>query len=64
MSKIADIIRAVLKCFNPSIDVEELRRPVPVIMRKDELKAISDCHKVLIKCVSFAKMQMMGKGFI
>ena len=53
VSKIADIIKAVLKCFNPSIDVEELRLPKKTCasyMRKDELKTISDCHKVHIIC--------------
>ena len=44
VSKITDIIRTVLKCFNPTMNVEELRLPQKTCasyMRKEELKIIS-----------------------
>ena len=53
VSKITDIIRTVLKCFNPSMNVEELRLPKKTCasyMRKEELKIISDTHKAHIIC--------------
>ena len=61
VSKITDIIRTVLKCFNPSMNVEELRLPKKTCasyMRKEELKIISDAHKVHIICSDASK----GKG--
>ena len=61
VSKITDIIRTVLKCFNPSMNVEELRLPKKTCasyMRKEELKIISDAHKAHIICSDASK----GKG--
>lgn len=61
VSKIADIIRTVLKCFNPSMNVEELSLPKKTCasyMRKEELKIISDAHKANIICSDASK----GKG--
>ena len=58
ISKIADIVKAVVKCFNPSIDVQYLKLPQRACagyMRKDELKTVSNAHKatVLCECGSF-----------
>lgn len=53
VSKVTDIIRSVLRCFNPSMNVEELRLPqktCAAYMRKEELKIISDAHKAHIIC--------------
>ena len=61
VTKITDIIRTVLKCFNPSMNVEELRLPKKTCasyMRKEELKIISDTHKAHIICSDVSK----GKG--
>ena len=61
VSKITDIIRTVLKCFNPSMNVEELKLPKKTCasyMRKEELKIISDAHKAHIFCSDASK----GKG--
>ncbi len=61
VSKITDIIRTVLKCFNPSMNVEELRLPKKTCasyMRKEELKIISDAHKAHTICSDANK----GKG--
>ena len=60
-SKIADIIKTVLKCFNPSLNVEELRLPKKTCagyMRKEELKTINDAHKAHVLCEDASK----GKG--
>ena len=60
-SKIASIIRTVLKCFNPSLNVEELRLPQRTCagyMRQEELKTISDAHKAHILCKDAGE----GKG--
>lgn len=43
-SKITDIIKVVVKCFNPSIDVQHLKLPKRACasyMRKDELKTVT-----------------------
>ena len=48
-SKIASVIQTVLKCFHPTLDVEELRLPQKTAasyMRKDELKTVSQAHNV------------------
>ena len=61
VSKIAEIIRTVLKCFNPSMNVEELKLPkksCASYMRKEELKLISDVHKAHTICDT----AMKGKG--
>ena len=53
VSKIADIIRTVLKCFNPHEDVERLKLPkksCASYMRRGELKTICDAHKATILC--------------
>ena len=47
-SKIAVIVNMVIKCFNPSIDVEKLKLPQLACadyMRREELKTISNAHK-------------------
>lgn len=52
-SKIAEIIKTVIKCFNPSIDVEQLKLPHRTCadyMRKDELKSVSNAHKAIVLC--------------
>lgn len=57
-SKIADIIRAVLKCFNPSLNSENLRLPKKACasyMRREELKTICDAHKATVLCSDSAK---------
>ena len=50
-SKIADIIKAVIRCFNPSVDIQNLKLPQRACasyMRKAELKTISDAHKAKV----------------
>ena len=57
-SKIADIIRAVLKCFNPSLNSENLRLPKKACasyMHREELKTICDAHKATVLCSDSAK---------
>ena len=52
-SRIADIIKAVIRCFNPSIDIQNLKLPQRACasyMRKDELKTVSDAHKAMVLC--------------
>jgi hypothetical protein len=52
-SKIAEIIRTVVKSFNPSIDIEQLKLPqkgCASYVRKDELKTVSEAHKVTLLC--------------
>lgn len=51
VSKITDIIRHVLKCFNPTESVEDLQLPkrsCASYMRKEELKTICDAHKATV----------------
>ena len=60
-SKIADIIKAVIRCFNPSIDIQNLKLPqrsCASYMRKAELKTISDAHKANVLCENTSE-----KGF-
>lgn len=48
VSKISEIVKTVVQCFNPSIDVQHLKLPQRACagyMRKDELKTISNAHK-------------------
>ena len=52
-SKVAGIIKTVVKCFNPSIDVELLKLPQRACadyMRREELKTISNSHKATSLC--------------
>lgn len=52
-SKIAEITKTVVSCFNPSIDVEQLKLPKRACagyMRKEELKTISNAHKAAVLC--------------
>ena len=52
-SKIADTIKTVVKCFNPSIDVQHLKLPKRACvgyMRSEELKTISSAHKAIVLC--------------
>ena len=52
-SKITDIIKVVVKCFNLSIDVQHLKLPKRACasyMRKDELKTVSNAHKATVLC--------------
>ena len=52
-SKIVAIIKMVIKCFNPSIDVEKLKLPQRACadyMRREELKIISNAHKATVLC--------------
>ena len=51
VSKITDIIRHVLKCFNLTENVEDLQLPkksCASYMRKEELKTICDAHKATV----------------
>ena len=57
-SQVADIIKTVLKTFNPSEDVENL--PLPQIscagyMRKEELFTVSNVHKATVLCEAAEK---------
>ena len=57
-SKIVDIIKSVLKCFNPSLNVEAPRLPKKTCaeyMRKKELKTINDAHKAHVLCKEASK---------
>ena len=48
VTKITEVIRHVLKCFNPTENVEDLQLPkrsCASYMRKEELKTICDAHK-------------------
>ena len=61
VSKISDIVRSVLKCFSPDINLEDLKLPkksCASYMRKEELKTISDCHKAHVLCQEASE----GKG--
>ena len=52
-SKISDIIKTVVKSFNSSIDVDQLKLPqkdCASYMRKDELKTVSAAHKATVLC--------------
>ena len=52
-SKIAGIIKNVIQCLVPSIDVEQIKLPQRACadyMRKSELKTISNAHKATILC--------------
>ena len=58
VSKIAVIIRKVLKCFNPDKNVEDLRLPkksCACYMRNEELKTICNAHKATILCSDSGK---------
>ena len=60
-SKIADVIKTVLKCLNPSLNPVELRLPKKTCagyMHKEELKTINDAHKAHVLCKDASK----GKG--
>ena len=60
-SKIVAIIKMVIKCFNPSIDVEKLKLPQRACadyMRREELKTISNAHKAAVLC------EAANKGFL
>ena len=52
-SKITSMIKAVIKSFNPSVDVEDLKLPQRACasyMRRDELKTVSNTHKATVFC--------------
>lgn len=54
-SSISNIVKSVVKCFNPSVDVESLvlpQRSCANYMCRDELRTISNAHKatVLSEC--------------
>lgn len=51
VSKINDIIRHILRCFNPTENIDELQLPkrsCAAYMRKEELKTICDAHKATV----------------
>ena len=52
-SKMTSIIKAVIKSFNPSVDMEHLKLPQRACasyMRRDELKTVSNAHKATVLC--------------
>ena len=54
-NKIPDTIKAVVKCFNPLVDIEQLRLPqrsCAGYMRKCELQVVSNAHKTTMLCES------------
>ena len=56
-SKIDSIIKSVIKCFQPSIDIDELKLPkksCASYMRKDELKSICMAHKATVISEDYA----------
>ena len=59
-SKIPSVIKTVIKCFFPAIDVEELKLPQRACadyMRRDELETVSSAHKAMILCEQAANKQ-------
>ena len=53
VSNIANIIKEVVKCFNPNVNVDELvlpKRSCASYIRRDELKTISTAHKATVLC--------------
>ena len=51
--KISEIIKSVVKCFNPSIDVDCLKLPqrsCASYMRREEMKTICSAHNAAILC--------------
>ena len=49
--KITDIIQHVLRCFNPTENIEDLQLPkrsCASYMGKEELKTICDAHKATV----------------
>lgn len=59
-SKIADIIKHVIKCFFPGTDIGDIQLPKRACadyMRKDELEVISNAHKATVLCEHAAKNQ-------
>ena len=51
--EIADIIKMIVKCFNPSIDTEHLKLPQRAYanyMRRGDLKTVSNGHKATVLC--------------
>ncbi len=52
-TKISDIIKSVLTCFDPSLDVEQIKLPhrsCAGYMRREELRTVADAHKVAVLC--------------
>ena len=59
-SKIDSIIKSVIKCFQPFVNVDELKLPkksCASYMRKDELKSICDAHKATVICEDYVAKQ-------
>ena len=57
-SEITEIVKEVVKSFNPSIDVQKIKLPKKACasyMRKDELKTVSAAHKATVLCEHAAK---------
>ena len=53
VSNITDIIRSVLRCFHPAVDVDRLRLPQKTCasyMRCEELNTICNAHKASMLC--------------
>lgn len=47
LTKISKVIRSVLKCFNPSVDVDGLKLPQKTCasyMRREELSSVCNAH--------------------
>ena len=62
-SKVAGIVKMVIKCFHPSIDIDQLKLPQRACadyMRREELRTISNAHKATILCEQAAAC----KGFL
>ena len=62
-SKISDIIKSVVTCMCPSVDVQELKLPqksCAAYMHREELKTISDAHKATVIC----EQSMKGKQLL
>ena len=57
-SEITEIVKQVVKSFNPSIHVQKIKLPKKACasyMRKDELKTVSATHKATVLCEHAAK---------
>ena len=52
-SKVAEVIKSVLKTSHPSIDIEQIQlqqKSCASYMRKEELKTVSNAHKSTVMC--------------
>ena len=64
--KIAEMIKTVIRCIFPAIDVDQLKLPQRLCadyMRKCELTAISNARKATVLCESASKIKVHLRDF-